>query len=96
MSEENGSRVDTRRIRRMLQETVRIAKEASLTGSLADGARSLLDVFAAFDRERQRRLARRLLETPGRQVFLTAPRLDELPPDLALPVWRMDAGKISP
>ena len=54
------------------------------------------DVFAAFDRERQRRLARRLLETPGRQVFLTAPRLDELPPDLALPVWRMDAGKISP
>lgn len=54
------------------------------------------DVFAAFDRERQRRLARRLLETPGRQVFLTAPRLDELPPDLALPVWRMDAGKVTP
>ena len=53
------------------------------------------DVFAAFDRERQRRLARRLLETPGRQVFLTAPRLDELPADLALPVWRMDAGRIS-
>ena len=54
------------------------------------------DVFAAFDRERQRRLARRLLETPGRQVFLTAPRLDELPPDLALPVWHMDAGKVTP
>jgi DNA replication and repair protein RecF len=54
------------------------------------------DVFAAFDRERQRRLARRLLETPGRQVFLTAPRLDELPSDLALPVWRMDAGKVIP
>jgi DNA replication and repair protein RecF len=54
------------------------------------------DVFAAFDRERQRRLARRLLETPGRQVFLTAPRRDELPPDLALPVWRMDAGKVTP
>jgi DNA replication and repair protein RecF len=53
------------------------------------------DVFAAFDRERQRRLARRLLETPGRQVFLTAPRRDELPPDLALPVWRMDAGKVT-
>jgi DNA replication and repair protein RecF len=53
------------------------------------------DVFAAFDRERQRRLARRLLETPGRQVFLTAPRPDELPPDLALPVWRMDAGKVT-
>jgi len=54
------------------------------------------DVFAAFDRERQRRLARRLLETPGRQVFLTAPRRDELPPDFALPVWRMDAGKVIP
>jgi DNA replication and repair protein RecF len=52
------------------------------------------DVFAAFDRERQRRLARRLLEVPGRQVFLTAPRRDELPPDLGLPVWRMDAGKV--
>jgi DNA replication and repair protein RecF len=54
------------------------------------------DVFAAFDRERQRRLARRLLETPERQVFLTAPRRDELPPDLALPVWQMDGGRISP
>ena len=53
------------------------------------------DVFAAFDGERQRRLARRLLETPERQVFLTAPRQDELPPDLALPVWRMDAGKVT-
>jgi DNA replication and repair protein RecF len=53
------------------------------------------DVFAAFDRERQRRLARRLLEVPGRQVFLTAPRTDELPPDLALPVWRMEAGKVT-
>jgi len=52
------------------------------------------DVFAAFDRERQRRLARRLLEVPGRQVFLTAPRTDELPPDLALPVWRMENGKV--
>ena len=53
------------------------------------------DVFAAFDRERQRRLARRLLDPSGRQVFLTAPRLDELPPDLALPVWRLDGGKVT-
>ena len=53
------------------------------------------DVFAAFDADRQRRLARRLLETPERQVFLTAPRQDELPPDVALPVWRMDAGKVT-
>ena len=42
------------------------------------------DVFAEFDGERQRRLARRLLETDERQVFLTAPRRDELPADLEL------------
>jgi len=53
------------------------------------------DVFAAFDRERQRRLAVRLLDPPGRQVFLTAPRLDELPPGLGLPVWRLDGGKVT-
>ena len=53
------------------------------------------DVFAAFDGERQRRLARRLLNSPERQVFLTAPRRDELPADLALPVWRMEAGTVS-
>lgn len=52
------------------------------------------DVFAAFDRERQRRLARRLLAAPGRQVFLTAPRADELPPDLELPVWRVESGRV--
>ena len=52
------------------------------------------DVFAAFDRERQRRLAHRLLDAPERQVFLTAPRLDELPPGLALPVWRVESGKV--
>jgi DNA replication and repair protein RecF len=53
------------------------------------------DVFAAFDRERQRRLAVRLLDPPERQVFLTAPRLDELPPGLALPIWRLDGGKVT-
>ncbi|MGN6391194.1 MAG: DNA replication/repair protein RecF [Gemmatimonadales bacterium] len=52
------------------------------------------DVFAAFDRERQRRLALRLLAAPGRQVFLTAPRADELPPDLELPVWRVERGRV--
>ena len=52
------------------------------------------DVFAELDRERQRRLARRLLGEGSRQVFVTAPRPDELPPDLALPVWTMDAGRV--
>jgi len=53
------------------------------------------DVFAAFDRERQRRLAHRLLDAPGRQVILTAPRMDELPPGLSLPVWHIDAGTVT-
>ena len=34
------------------------------------------DVFAELDRERQRRLAGRLLGRAERQVFLTAPRPD--------------------
>jgi recombinational DNA repair ATPase RecF len=53
------------------------------------------DVFAELDRERQRRLARRLLDGDGRQVFVTAPRLDELPADLALPLWTVDAGRLT-
>jgi DNA replication and repair protein RecF len=54
------------------------------------------DVFAELDRERQRRLASRLLESADRQVFLTAPRPDELPPDLRLPVWLVEGGRVRP
>jgi DNA replication and repair protein RecF len=53
------------------------------------------DVFAELDRERQRRLAVRLLGDAERQVFLTAPRLDELPPGLELDVWQMAGGRVS-
>ena len=53
------------------------------------------DVFAELDRERQRRLAVRLLGGAERQVFLTAPRPDELPPGLELEVWRMAEGRVS-
>lgn len=52
------------------------------------------DVFAELDRERQGRLARRLLGSDERQVFLTAPRRDELPPELDLDVWHIDAGRV--
>jgi len=81
------------------QRAAAVALKLIELGSLRDAhgtepALLLDDVFAAFDRERQRRLARRLLEVPGRQVFLTAPRTDELPPDLALPVWRMENGTV--
>jgi DNA replication and repair protein RecF len=52
------------------------------------------DVFAELDRDRQQRLARRLMALGERQVFLTSPRLDELPPELDLPVWRVSEGRI--
>jgi hypothetical protein len=32
---------------------------------------------------------------PAAQVFITAPRLDELPAGLRLPVWRVEDGKVS-
>ncbi|HEX3235296.1 MAG TPA: DNA replication and repair protein RecF [Gemmatimonadales bacterium] len=64
----------------------------SATGT--EPALLLDDVFAELDRERQRRLARRLLGGAGRQVFVTAPRPDELPAELALPVWTVDAGRL--
>jgi DNA replication and repair protein RecF len=53
------------------------------------------DVFAELDRERQSRLARRLLGEGNRQVFLTAPRRDELPPELELEVRTMAQGRLT-
>jgi DNA replication and repair protein RecF len=52
------------------------------------------DVFAELDRERQTRLALRLLGPTERQVFVTSPRPDELPPNLGLPVWVVEGGRI--
>ncbi|MEO8294562.1 MAG: DNA replication and repair protein RecF [Gemmatimonadota bacterium] len=52
------------------------------------------DVFAELDRERQERLATRLSQSGQRQVFLSSPRADELPSNLALQVWRVSQGKI--
>jgi DNA replication and repair protein RecF len=53
------------------------------------------DVFAELDSGRQERLAHRLFGGPAAQVFITAPRLDELPAGLRLPVWRVEDGKVS-
>jgi DNA replication and repair protein RecF len=53
------------------------------------------DVFAELDRERQTRLALRLLGSEDRQVFVTSPRSDELPPNLGLPVWVMEGGRVA-
>ncbi|MEO8199804.1 MAG: DNA replication and repair protein RecF [Gemmatimonadota bacterium] len=54
------------------------------------------DVFAELDRERQERLATRLSRAGERQVFLSSPRADELPPNLELPVWSVSAGQVLP
>jgi DNA replication and repair protein RecF len=53
------------------------------------------DVFAELDRDRQRRLAARVLGNRARQVFLTAPRRDELPPEADMPVWNLESGRVS-
>lgn len=53
------------------------------------------DVFAELDRERQERLALRLFGGAPAQVFLSAPRGDELPLGLRLPVWTLDQGQIA-
>jgi len=53
------------------------------------------DVFAELDRERQSRLALRLMGPEERQVFVTSPRRDELPDNLDLPVWIVEGGRIS-
>jgi DNA replication and repair protein RecF len=52
------------------------------------------DVFAELDLERQERLAKRLFSDRPAQVFITSPRTDELPDGLALPVWRVEAGRV--
>jgi DNA replication and repair protein RecF len=67
--------------------TLRVSRET-------EPALLLDDVFAELDRERQGRLARRLLGSGERQVLLTAPRLDELPPEMDLEVWTVHEGRV--
>ena len=52
------------------------------------------DVFAELDDERRQRLASRLVGPEARQVFLTAPRVEELPPGLQLEVWSVTDGRV--
>jgi DNA replication and repair protein RecF len=52
------------------------------------------DAFAELDDDRQRRLVRRLADDGTGQVFVTSPRGDELPAELAVPSWRMEGGKV--
>jgi DNA replication and repair protein RecF len=75
---------------------LKLIEIATLRRSLdTEPALLLDDVFAELDRERQCRLARRLTGPNDRQVFVTSPRADELPPNLELPVWSVENGVIS-
>lgn len=68
-----------------------------VTLSHARGSEPVLlldDVFAELDAERQQRLAARLGNGGTRQVFVTAPRRDELPHGLELEVLTMRDGRI--
>ena len=74
---------------------LKLIESASLSAARGTEPALLLDdVFAELDRDRQGRLARRLLGTDCRQVFLTAPRRDELPAELELEIWRMRDGRL--
>jgi DNA replication and repair protein RecF len=80
--------------------TAAVALKLLELGSLAEARGSepallLDDVFAELDGERQARLARRLMHGGARQVFVTAPRDDELPPGLGVPLWRIAAGRVA-
>jgi DNA replication and repair protein RecF len=53
------------------------------------------DVFAELDDDRRHRLAARLIGPEERQVFLTAPRREELPRGLGLEVWLLTDGRVA-
>ncbi len=53
------------------------------------------DVFAELDDDRRHRLAARLIGPEERQVFLTAPRREELPRALGLEVWSVTDGRVA-
>lgn len=81
------------------QRTAAIALRLLELETLAEcrGVRPALlvdDVFAELDDDRQKRLALRLISRPGQRI-VTAPRADELPPELDLPRWSVQQGEIT-
>ena len=72
---------------------VELATLAEATGT--EPALVLDDVFAELDADRQERLVERLHRGEARQVFVSAPRRDELPRKLTLPVWTVTGGRIT-
>lgn len=52
------------------------------------------DVFAELDQGRQTCLAERLRHGPRGQLMVSAPRRDELPASLDLPIWEVEDGAV--
>lgn len=75
---------------------LKLLELSTITRSAGSAPALLLDdVFAELDGDRQERLAARLFGERQAQVFITAPRADELPGGLRLPVWRVVSGRVS-
>lgn len=76
---------------------LKLCERATLAAARsAEPALLLDDVFAELDRPRQERLSQRLVAPDIAQVFVTAPRRDELPPTFALDVFEVRAGRVEP
>jgi DNA replication and repair protein RecF len=77
---------------------LRLCELTTLAAARGDQPVLLLDdVFAELDDDRQERLAARLTaaDQPARQVFVTAPRRDELPDGMPLEIIRVDGGRVA-
>jgi DNA replication and repair protein RecF len=73
---------------------LKLCERETLAGR-TEPALLLDDVFSELDRDRQRRLARLLEAGATRQVFVTSPRRDELPPELDLPIFAVMEGRVA-
>jgi DNA replication and repair protein RecF len=71
-----------------------LERETLASASGAEPALLLDDVFAELDRERQERLAARLLSGGARQTFITSPREDELPDGFHLETLQVEDGRV--
>ena len=72
-----------------------LERETLAASSGAEPVLLLDDVFAELDRNRQERLAARLLAGGARQTFITSPREDELPDGFHLETLAVESGRVS-
>lgn len=72
-----------------------LERETLAASSGAEPVLLLDDVFAELDRNRQERLAARLLAGGARQTFITSPREDELPDGFHLETLAVESGRVT-